>query len=335
MVVGKTASSISKTEILQHYSETEVLSIVFPWIKSLPCLVCSPLRQDNKPSFSIYVTNGGHIRFKDHATGENGTLLDLLCQYWNCTISQALERISKFFVGKDNIVIKPKQIKAFTRKEYNHLTSLQVTVRPWRDYDYAYWSSYGVEKKWLHYAEIYPISFKIVTKKLSLKDKGKRCIFPADKYAYCFVERKEGHLSLKIYQPFNTHGYKWCSKMDSSVIGLWTKIPKTGDRVVICSSLKDALCVSCQLHIPTLCLQGEGYNMSETAINELKRRFNKVYVSYDGDKSGVDDAKKLCEKTKFINIPCPIIGKAKDWSDIFHYFGKSRMIYEFNKAIPS
>lgn len=330
MVVGKTASSISKTEILQHYSETEVLSIVFPWIKSLPCLVCSPLRQDNKPSFSIYVTNGGHIRFKDHATGENGTLLDLLCQYWNCTISQALERINKFFVDKDNIVIKPKQIKTFTRKEYNHLTSLQVTVRPWRDYDYAYWSSYGVEKKWLHYAEIYPISFKIVTKKLSLKDKGKRYIFPADKYAYCFVERKEGKLSLKIYQPFNTHGYKWCSKMDSSVIGLWTKIPKTGDRVVICSSLKDALCVSCQLHIPTLCLQGEGYNMSETAINELKRRFNKVFIAFDVDKPGVKDAQKLSEETGFINV-VPDLGTEKDFSDYYKSLDDKTKFQELKK----
>lgn len=330
MVVGKTSSSISKTEILQQYSEAEIFSIVFPEIKSLPCLVCSPLRQDNKPSFSIYVSNGGHIRFKDHATGENGTLLDLLCQYWNCTISQALERISKFFVDKEGIVIKPKQIKTFTRKELDHLTSLQVTVRPWRDYDYAYWSSYGVEKKWLHYAEIYPISFKIITKKLSPKDKGKRYIFPADKYAYCFVERKEGKLSLKIYQPFNTHGYKWCSKMDSSVIGLWTKIPKTGDRVVICSSLKDALCVSCQLHIPALCLQGEGYNMSETAINELKRRFNKVFIAFDVDAPGIKDAQKLSKETDFINI-VPDLGTEKDFSDYFKSLDDKSKFQELKK----
>ena len=27
--------------------------------------------------------------------------------------------------------------------------------------------------------------------------------FTADKYAYCFVERKEGKVSLKIYQPYS------------------------------------------------------------------------------------------------------------------------------------
>ena len=139
------------------------------------------------------------------------------------------------------------------------------------------------------------------------------------------LQRKAGKLSLKIYQPFNTRGYKWCSKMDSSVIGLWTKIPKTGDRVVICSSLKDALCVSCQLHIPTLCLQGEGYNMSETAINELKRRFNKVFIAFDVDKPGVKDAQKLSEETGFINV-VPDLGTEKDFSDAFKKYGKEWFI---------
>ena len=27
-----------------------------------------------------------------------------------------------------------------------------------------------------------------------------------------------------------------------------------------------------------------------------------------------------------------IINKAKDWSDIYHYFGKNRLIKEFNEA---
>lgn len=321
MVVGKTSPSISKAELLQHYTEAEVLSAVFPDIKTLPCLVASPLRKDTKPSFSIYVTNGGRIRYKDHATGDNGTLLDLLCQYWGCPFSQVLERIGGLFVDKDGIVIKPKQIKTLTRREHDHLTSIQVVVRPWRDYDYSYWASYGVEKKWLRYAEIYPISYKIVTKKLSIRDKGKRYVFPADKYAYCFVERKEGNLSLKIYQPFNAKGYKWCSKMDSSVIGLWTKVPQAGDRVVICSSLKDALCVSCQLHIPTLCLQGEGYGMSDTAINELKKRFKKVFIAFDVDKPGISDSTKLAEKTGFINI-IPDLGTEKDFSDAYKKYGR-------------
>lgn len=317
MVVGKTSSSISKTEIFNKFSETEVLCTVFPEITEIPCLICSPLRTDNNPSFSIYMDNNNHIRFKDHGnSGIQGGLIDLLCKYWNCTFNQCIDKICTLMIKESDITIKPKQIKTFTRKESDTLSKLQVTIRPWRDYDYKYWKSYGITRQWLKYAEIYPISYKIITKKDSLTDKGKKYVFPADKYAYCFVERKEGKLQLKVYQPFNKNGFKWCSKMDASVIGLWTKIPEYGDRVIICSSLKDALVISCQLHIPTLCLQGEGYNISDTAIKELKRRYKKIFISFDTDEAGKMDGKKLAERTGFTNV-IPDLGTEKDFSDYY------------------
>lgn len=317
MVIGKTSQCISKTEIFNKFSETQVLCSVFPNIKSIPCVINSPLRIDNNPSFSIYLNSGKHIRYKDFGCpGVQGGLMDLLCEYWKCTFNQALDKICKLMIKDDNIIIKPKQIKTLTRKESNQLSKLEVKVRPWRDYDYEYWASYGVTKQWLRYAEIYPISYKIITKRESPTDKGKRYVFPADKYAYAYIEHKENKLSIKIYQPFNTKGFKWCSKMDASVIGLWTKIPEYGEKVVICSSLKDALVISCQLGIPTLCLQGEGYSMSDTAISELKRRYKKIFISFDTDEAGIQDGKKLAERTGFTNV-IPDLGTEKDFSD--HY----------------
>lgn len=317
MVVGKTSSSISKTEIFSRFSETDVLCTVFPEITEIPCLICSPLRADNNPSFSVYMDNNNHIRFKDHGNPNvQGGLIDLLCKYWNCTFNQCIDRIRTLMIKDTDITIKPKQIRTFTRKESDTLSKLQVTIRPWRDYDYVYWESYGITRQWLKYTEIYPISYKIITKKESPTDKGKKYVFPTDKYAYCFVERKEGKLQLKVYQPFNKNGFKWCSKMDASVIGLWTKIPEYGDRVIICSSLKDALVISCQLHIPTLCLQGEGYNISDTAIKELKRRYKKIFISFDTDEAGKRDGKKLAERTGFTNV-IPDLGTEKDFSDYY------------------
>lgn len=317
MVVGRTSSSISKTEIFSKFSEADVLTTVFPEVTSLPCVIKSPLRHDDHPSFSLYVTNGGHIMYKDHADrSERGTLLDLLCKYWNCTFTQALDKIWEIMPKKGNVTIKPKQFKTLTRKEYDQLTRIQVTIRPWRDYDYEYWESYGITKKWLRYAEVYPISYKIVTKKDTASSKPNKYIFPADKYAYCFVERKEGNLQIKIYQPFNKKGFKWCSKMDGSVVSLWTKVPQEGDKIVICSSLKDALCLSCQLHIPAVALQGEGYNISETAQKELRRRFKRVYICFDTDKPGIQDSTALAEKTGFTNI-IPDLGESKDLSDYY------------------
>ena len=317
MVVGKTSFSISKTEIFSKFSEAQVLCTVFPEITEIPCVINSPLRTDNHPSFSIYMSNSNHIMYKDFGdTKVQGGLVDLLCEYWKCTFNQALDKICNLMIKDNEVTIKPKQIKTLTRKEANQLTKLEVKVRPWREYDYEYWASYGISKQWLKYAEIYPVSYKIITKKDYITGKSKRYTFPTDKYAYCYVERKEGQLQLKLYQPYNTKGYKWCSKMDASVIGLWTKIPEYGDRVIICSSIKDELIISCQLHIPTLCLQGEGYSMSDTAINELKRRYKKIFISFDTDEAGKIDGEKLAKRTGFTNI-VPNLGSQKDFSDYY------------------
>ena len=114
--------------------------------------------------------------------------------------------------------------------------------------------------------------------------------------------------------PYNTKGFKWCSKMDSSVISLWTKVPEYGDRIIICSSLKDALCISCNLHIPAIAPQGEGYDISETACNELKRRYKKVFICFDVDKAGLEDMQKLSKKTGFQYV-VPDLNGEKDFSD--------------------
>ena len=104
--------------------------------------------------------------------------------------------------------------------------------------------------------------------------------------------------------------------MDSSVISLWTKVPEYGDRIVICSSLKDSLVLSCQLHIPAICPQGEGYSISKTAASELRRRFKKVFICFDTDKAGREDAEKLAKETGFINV-VPDLGNEKDLSDFY------------------
>jgi hypothetical protein len=334
MIVGKTSSSISISELFEKYSEVQILLAVFPEITSIPCKISSPFRTDSNPSFSIYLDDDKHIRFKDFGESETkGSLLDLLCKKWNCSFHQVFDRILEVMQKQEkdtDTIVKPRQVKLMTRKESSELTKIQVAIRPWKDYDIAYWESYGISRQWLRYAEVYPISHKIITKKDKQTSKSSKYIFPADRLAYVYVERKEGNLSLKIYQPYNTNGFKWCSRMDASVISLWTKVPEYGDRIVICSSLKDALCLSCQLHIPAIALQGEGYTMSQTAINELKRRYQKVFICFDTDTPGKADAQKLSKLTGFPFI-VPDLGDSKDFSDYYKSLSNKKDFKQLEK----
>lgn len=283
-------------------------------IKDIPCIICSPIRRDENPSMGIYSPNGTEVNFIDFGTGERGSIFTLLRKMWGTSFADTLKRIYNDFSKFSSAVSVKKSVpscRIIGNADYNRSVDMQCKVREWRDYDIKYWESYGVPLKWLKYADVYPISHKIIIKN------GNSYVFGADKYAYAYVEFKEGKTTLKIYQPYNQRGFKWSNKHDKSVISLWTKVPEYGDRICICSSLKDALCLWANTGIPALAIQGEGYSISNTAVSELKRRYKEIYILLDNDDAGLQDAVKLSESTGFTNIVLPKEYGAKDVSDLY------------------
>lgn len=318
-MIAKGNTTITLDEVMSKVSEGDILAH-YLGVKEVPALINSPLREDKKPSFSLYSYDGIKIYWKDFATNETGGIFDLLIKMWCCSFQQALNRVDKDIKENSKVNVKkcfPSTIKI---RRSNSNSDLQVKVRAWRDYDIEYWNTFGISLIWLKWADVYPISYKII-----FKD-GNRYTFNADKYAYAFVERKEGKVSIKVYQPFNKLGYKWSNKNDGSVIGLWAKLPEYGDKVCICSSLKDSLCLSANLLIHTIYLQGEGYSMSDTAIKELKRRFKQVFICFDNDSTGRIDSEKLSEETGFSNIILPSFSGGKDIAEYYQQFGHNGMI---------
>lgn len=301
-------SSVCLEDVLRRVSEVDILSYYFG-ITEIPCVIHSPLREDKTPSFGFYTSKGRKIHWIDYATNDRGGIFDLLMRMWNCSYIECLNKVYNEIIKRSVVFTKTTLCHINNTHEYNTNVELQCKIRNWKAHDIAYWESYGITLPWLKWAEVYPISHKIVIKN------GIRYLFGAAKYAYAFVEHKENNTTIKIYQPFMTK-YKWANGHNGSVISLWSKIPKTGDRVIICSSLKDALCISCQLHIPTIAVQGEGYDISNTAIENLKSRYKRIYISFDTDDPGILNTKRLAERTGFIPI-IPDLGNNKDFSDYY------------------
>ena len=322
MAIRVGTSSISLEDILSKVSESDILHY-YLGITKIPCVIHSPIRKDDSPSFGLHSTDGKKIHWVDYSTNQRGGTFDLLMQMWNCSYTECIIKINNDLISRF-FSVPVRKTQCIINKTQEHLSSvkLECKIREWKDYDIAYWESYGVTLGWLKWAEVYPISHKIVIKN------GKRSIFGAAKLAYAFVEHKEGNTTIKIYQPLSKK-YKWANGHNGSVVSLWSKIPSKGDKLIICSSLKDALCISCQLHIPTLAVQGEGYDMSNTAIENLKSRYNKIYVSFDTDNPGVLNTQRLAKRAGFIPI-IPDLGKCKDYSDYYKSLSNKE---EFKKLL--
>lgn len=318
-MIGKGSKSKEPYLNLSNLTQADIAAYYLN-IESIPSLIHSPLRKDSKPSFALYCPKGTEVNYRDFSTGESGTIWTLLTKMWNCSVAEAAAKVYND-LGDKSYDTKIGVGGYMTRHcKINSQINLQCKVREWRDYDLEYWGSYGISLKWLKYADVYPISHKII-----IKD-NISYTFGADKYAYAYVEFKEEKTTLKIYQPFNKNGFKWSNRHDKSVISLWTKVPKQGDKICICSSMKDALCLWANTDIPSLAIQGEGYGMSDTAINELKKRFNKIYICLDNDEAGLKDAIQLASKTGFINVVLPQFKGGKDISDLMKIKGKNEFI---------
>lgn len=292
-------------------------------LTKIPCLIRSPFREDKKPSFSLYEKNF-KVYFKDFATGEFGDLQTLLCDIYGVDVSTLVDNI----INNRNIVpdIKVTNYYITHKTENKSQTIIKSTEREWMSYDLEYWETYGITRDWLEWANVHPISYFFINNQLYI----------ADKYAYTFLEWKDNSETQKIYQPYNHDGKKWFSNNNSSVWNLWRKLPEKGDKLIITSSLKDALCLWANTGIPACSLQSESTLPKPKIVQQLKDRFNNIFVFFDNDFNNTENpgrkfSNRLCMLYDFIKLEIPTKYTAKDPSDFMMYYGKSKfneMIYD-------
>lgn len=278
---GNTSKTLK--DITSSISEIELLGYYFD-IVQLPALICSPLRKDTKPSFGLFCNSDNKVYYRDFANGDTGNLYTLLGKLWNCSYDKVIERIVQdTHSNTEKVRTISKSVKSDKRQSQSEIS---VKIRDWKQHDFEYWESYGISKKWLEFGRVYPISHIFIT-----KGKERSC-FPAEKYAYVYVEFKDNNPTFKVYQPFSER-YKWMSKHDSSVWDLWQQLPKSGDKLIITSSRKDALAIWENTGIPATSLQGEGYLPKPQVIEELKSRFKEIFVLFDNDYNASENHGRL------------------------------------------
>lgn len=304
-------------------------------ITTIPCLANSPLRDDNNPSFSIYIWKG-KLMWKDHGTGDSGDILKLLSLLWNCTYRDAISMI----VNGDGQRIKLKHKKSGRGGViFENRSHFAVKIREWKKHDTDYWKQYGISREMCEMCDVHPISSLFIQSYDPGTDMIEMRPRHLDKYAYAYFEWKDGVESIKIYQPFSKT-MKWLSNRDRSVWDLWRqmmdyKARTQCDSLVITSSRKDAMCIWETIKIPSICMQGEGYSPKKSVMDKLNSMFDKVYVWYDNDykksfNAGQVHAAKLVREYPWLkNICIPSIYKSKDPSDLVLNYGDMVLIEVF------
>lgn len=271
----------------------------------------SPLREDNIPSFSVFFAKRHNKWFyKDLATGESGDAIMFKCKYLNISYKEA---VITEFVG--NNAFKKSVSRDYVKKALEKSQSqidIKIKVRPYQKHDAEYFKSYGISRKTLEKYNVYAISH------VFFNDRPVK----VEKYAYAYVEKKDGKLTYKVYQPFiKNKKYKFFNNHDYSVWQGWRQLPKSGNELIITSSLKDVMSIVNVLQVPSIALQAESVMPKKSVVKELKNRFKTIYILYDTDKTGIQYSSKLSEEFNFVQKTIDAKYESKDPSDLIKNLG--------------
>lgn len=276
---------------------------------------CSPLRKDHKPSCSLWKSKLGTLYFKDFATGQTLSFVNLVMVKYNCTYSEALIKIAEDFgLTPEQTNLQPiiQQIPTFKTKSQS---KIQIESKEFTKQELAWWKQFGITKEILDKFSIFSCKNVFLNNKIFITSTEKCPV-----YGY-FYGIKNGIEQWKIYIPLRTK-FRWINNADKETTQGYAQLPETGKYLVITKSLKDVALLY-TFDIPAVAPSSETSFIKKELLEELKKRFQTIIVFFDNDRTGKAYMAKLRHKYpefKYLIIPRQL--KAKDISDFYKLYGR-------------
>ena len=262
---------------------------------------------EKTPSFCIYVDkNINQYKFKDFSTGKSGSKIDLVMLMFNIDYSLSIIKILDDY----NLYVKDKEFKQIVFKPEEKWKVDFINLRSWNKKDSEYWLAYRIGMSLLNEYNVKPIGYYNLVKESndqikSLKIEGEQIYGYFDK----------GGEIYKIYQPKSKHKFH---KVKSHLQG-YDQLKFNQPYLVICSSLKDALCLkSMGYNIEVIAPDSENTMIKPHVIEHLKKKYKKVITLFDNDEAGLNAVDKYANTYKVNGFVLTI---CKDISDAMKEYG--------------
>lgn len=282
-------------------------------------LFCSPLRQDKHTTCSFFRGKSGRLYFKDFATGECLAFENVVMKKFACSYHESLKIIAKDFglIKGKHPESKPiiKQEKFSSDKQ----TFIQIEQKEFSKEELTWWAQYGITKPILNKYRVF--SCKTVFLNGSIFSQS---TLKCPSYGYYFG-KKEHIEQWKIYYPTKTD-YRFIGNISTKTIQGYRQLPKSGKLLVITKSQKDCMCLY-SMGIPACAPQSETQFISNTILEDLKQRFNKIVLLFDLDETGIKFSKKIKKEYPFIKVTLlPRTKRCKDISDYYKKYGREETL---------
>ena len=250
-------------------------------------------------------------KFKDFSTGKGGNKAELVRLIFGLDYPAATKRIIDDY---NNFVknggYKQETFTAQSKWEIDYIKFRDFTIE-----DSKYWLSFRIGKTILDTYNVKPIEYFNLIKEEGQEIQKLRI---GSKWCYGYFD-KNGEV-YKIYQPKSkTHKFH---KVKNYLQG-FDQLNFDKPYLVICSSLKDAMCLKgIGYNIEVLAPDSENTMIKPHIIAHLKKKYNKIITLFDNDEAGLNATKRYAE-TYNIHGFVPTI--CKDISDAMAQHGLDKV----------
>jgi len=264
-------------------------------------------------SFCIYMVNDAYY-FKDFSSGKGGNALQFVKDYFDLNVSAAAAKMLKDYneymmTGKID-----DDIRNFKKQSKYQVTS--YVKRSWTKDDADFWTQYSICSDVLTRYNVIPVESYTMTK----DENNILVITGKNLYAYT---RLDGTV-YKIYQP-KVADHKFL-KVKNYIQGT-DQLKFDQPNLVICSSLKDAMCLTkFGYNLEVVAPDSENALIPPGAIAMYKLKYKAICTLFDNDTAGLKAVDKYKEE---YDIPGFVLPMSKDLSDSVRDYG----IPETRKAL--
>lgn len=312
---------LTKELILSRFSEEQIMEFYLR-IPIKKGLFRSPLRRDKEPTCSFYRSGKGDLIFKDFATGQHLNVFGVVQSLFNCDYFKALRIIANDFgiVRDKSITRNPGKINSNpVQIKDKEMSKIQVEVQDFSELELKWWGKYGIDLNILKKFDVYSCKHLFLNGQLFAKSQQHCPIF-----GY-YGKKYQGLELWRCYFPKRT-SFRFITNWPSKKIQGYDQLPKRGKLLVITKSMKDVMCLySCGI---TACApNSETQFVSDSVLDDLKKRFRHIVVLFDNDETGISFMNKLKKKhPDLIYTWIPRYYNAKDISDYYKEYGRKETL---------
>lgn len=293
---------LSIEDMFREYSQEQLMEYYLGIPVDFDSLVCSPLRNDTKPTAGFAYSQKGRLFFRDFSGHFFGDVFEVVKFKNNCSYMDALQIMS------DDIEKRLIEGSKVVYEGERRRRSIRVSERKLNSYDYLYWYNYGVRDKMLEYAAVTGLNSawvensRVFTSSLT---------YPGFLYKF--------YHGVKAYMP-NYRVRFLCNTLELQ------RLPHkhTGKTCIITKSYKDVIvCYTLGYH--AVAPQSESTPITEAQWELLQSRFSNFILLYDNDEAGFLNAEKESLK---LGIPSFYLDKAvaKDIAEFRMKCGREQAI---------